>query len=130
MHPRIMNSTVAMSMYGMSRIREFLWQGILQRTEVNPRISTIFIMLLPTTLPIVIPLDAVFRADVKETESSGADVPNATRVSPITSSGMCIFFARLAALSTNQSAPLTSIMNPAISNNMFVKNSMPLLYCK
>ena len=81
-------------------------------TAEIPKIISTFIILLPTTLPIVIsalPLSAA----AKLTAASGALVPIATMVKPITSWGMPKRVAILAAPSTNQSAPLPNIKKPA-----------------
>ena len=67
----------------------------------------------PTTFPIAISLLPLIAAE-RLTASSGALVPNATIVSPITIVGMCIRFAIDEAPSTKKSAPFTSSTNPTI----------------
>ena len=74
-------------------------------------------MLLPTTFPIEISVECC-TADVTETASSGALVPNATIVSPITKGEMRHFFAIPAPPSTNQSAPFTKSASPRISKKI------------
>ena len=61
------------------------------------------------------------------TAASGAEVPIATIVNPITNCGIPNFAAILAAPSTNQSAPFTSITKPntskRICKNISISNS-------
>ena len=65
-------------------------------------------MFEPTTLPIVISgIPAI--AEEIDTAASGAEVPIATIVKPITNCGMRSFVAIPAAPSTNQSEPLDSM---------------------
>ena len=81
--------------------------------EVIPRITSTFIILLPITFPIEIPLLPATAA-LRLTAASGALVPIATMVSPITSSGTPNFLATAAAPSTKKSAPFMSIIKPII----------------
>lgn len=78
---------------------------------VIPKITKIFIMLLPTTLPNVI-ADLPFNADIMFTTSSGAEVPKATIVSPITIFGILNLLAITEAPSTREFAPKTKKMTP------------------
>ena len=89
-------------------------------TDAIPRISRIFIILLPTTFPTVIP-SFPFRAEVILTAASGALVPMATIVRPITSCGMPSRKASAEDPSTNQSAPLVNITKPTINNAIAIK---------
>ena len=80
-------------------------------TEAQPKMTKMFIILLPTTLPIVISA-LPFKEAAMLTAASGALVPMATIVRPITSCGMPNLAAMPAAPSTNQSAPLPSSTKP------------------
>jgi hypothetical protein len=84
----------------------------------KPNIIRILAILLPRTLPKSI---SVFpdKCELKEMASSGADVPKATMVSPITTVGILKFFAKEDAPSTKKSAHFISIANPTIDNIMF-----------
>src|SRR3989344_1082861 len=79
----------------------------------SPRISRILAMLLPKILPMAISVLPWMLAKIL-TINSGADVPNATMVSPITKAEMPNFLAIDEAPSTKKSAPLTRKANPAI----------------
>jgi hypothetical protein len=69
-----------------------------------PNIAKILNILLPTIFPIVI--SEFFDIDANTfTINSGAEVPNATIVKPITIFGILCFFANEDALSTNKFAP-------------------------
>ena len=78
---------------------------------VTPRISRMFRILLPTTLPMAMP-GVLSMAAVTLTAASGILVPMATMVRPMTSWGIFRRRASPAAPSTNQSAPLISSANP------------------
>ena len=86
--------------------------------QVIPRIIRMFKILLPTTFPMEIPA-LCRKAAVILTAASGALVPMATMVSPMTSCGIPSLRANPAAPSTNQSAPFMSRKNPEINQNMF-----------
>ncbi len=92
-------------------------------TEVIPRIINMFKILLPKTFPTVISA-LPFNAAVILTAVSGALVPIATIVRPITSCGIPNFSAIPAAPSTNQSAPFTSITKPSASNKTSNNNAI------
>jgi|GEM_PF-467957 len=84
-------------------------------------------MLLPNILPIarsVVPCSD----DVILTTSSGADVPNATIVSPIIISDIQNLFAMLLDPSTKRSAPL--IRNPNHSTSNTIVRIMSYVYNK
>ena len=76
-----------------------------------PNIKRILNMFDPITLPSAMSVLS-FNALVKDTTSSGADVPKATIVNPITMGAILNRAARLDAPSTRKSAPLTSIIKP------------------
>ena len=97
----------------MSSTSEARRTGSLQMSAETPRMSRMFAMLLPTTLPMDRSVDPV-AADVTDTASSGMDVPNATTVSPMTSGEMRHLPAIPAAPSTKKSAPLTSRTSPTM----------------
>ena len=69
-------------------------------------------ILEPSTLPIAIP-ELPLIAEIILTSNSGADVPKATIVIPITSGDMRYLRARATPPSTSQSPPKKSIANPA-----------------
>ncbi len=88
----------------------FTLRGV--RIAHNPRISSMFAMLLPIMFPNE--MSAVpFNAAKMLTNVSGSDVPNATMVSPITSVGMPNRLASDVEPSTRKSAPFTSRISPA-----------------
>ncbi len=89
--------------------------GMAQITEASPNITSTFMILLPTTLPMVISA-LPFKAAEILTAASGRDVPIATMVSPMTSWGIPNLSAMLDAPSTNQSAPFIKSTNPTTSN--------------
>ena len=91
--------------------------------EVIPRIIKIFKILLPTMFPIVISA-LPFKAAVMLTAASGALVPIATIVRPITSWGTPSLSAIPEEPSTNQSAPFTNIKNPSASSNNWITISI------
>ena len=87
------------------------------KRAVQPTIIKVLKMLLPTTLPTA--MSALpFRADDTLTVSSGADVPKATMVSPITMEGIWKRLATDAAPSVRQLAPTKIRSNPPISSNI------------
>ena len=95
-------------------------------TEESPKIIRIFRILLPTMFPMVIsafPLTAA----VMLTAASGALVPMATMVSPMTSCDMPSRPAISEAPSTKRSAPFTRSTNPRTNNNS--ENTIPMPTC-
>ena len=90
---------------------------------VQPTIINVLKILLPTTLPIAmsaLPL----RAEETLTVSSGAEVPNATIVSPITIGGIRKRLATEAEPSVNPLAPRRMRISPPIRNNIFIAFSV------
>ena len=77
----------------------------------QPTINKVLKMLEPTTLPTAMS-GVPFRADTRLTNSSGADVPAATMVSPMTISGTCIRRANAEAPSVRRSAPHSTSATP------------------
>ena len=86
---------------------------------VQPTIINVLKMLLPTTLPMAISA-LPLRAEDTLTVSSGAEVPNATMVRPITMGGMWKRLATEAAPSVNPLAPRRMRINPPMSSNIFM----------
>ena len=83
----------------------------------TPTISIVLNTFEPTTLPTA--KSAVpFRADTKLTQNSGADVPKATIVSPMTSCGIRIRSASATAPSVSLSAPQSTSAAPPIIINI------------
>ena len=80
--------------------------------KINPRLN----MLEPITLPIYIFVCFVIAA-LMVTANSGADVPKATTVKPMTRSDTFSEWAISAAESTNQSAPFHSITMDVSTKN-------------
>ena len=71
---------------------------------VTPTMSSTLKILLPTPLPTAIS-GVPLSADIRLTKNSGADVPAATMVSPMTISGMFILLASAEAPAVSLSAP-------------------------
>ena len=94
---------------------------------VPPRMKPRLKILDPTTLPIEISVWPVIAARIV-TANSGADVPNATTVSPITRSEILSEWAISDAASTNQSAPFQSISidNETKTRSKIKFNGLPL----
>ena len=69
---------------GKSIIKESFCTGETENIAESPKMSKILVILLPRTFPIAIPTSSC-NAEITEVASSGAEVPNATTVSPITS---------------------------------------------
>lgn len=78
---------------------------------VSPRIRRIFAMFDQTIFQSTSSL-APLKLPIMLTTNSGADVPNATIVNPITRSDIRSFFASDDAPSTKKSAHLMSMINP------------------
>ena len=99
-----------------SLLKSFEEVAIGRIIAVPPRIKPRLKILEPITLPIDISVCPVSAALIV-TANSGAEVPNATTVSPTTKSDIFKLCAISAAESTSQSAPFHSI-------NMDIKTSM------
>ena len=87
-------------------------------SAAQPTISIVLKILEPMTLPTAksgVPL----RAETRLTNSSGAEVPAATMVRPMTISDMFTLRATAEAPSTRRSAPHSTRTTPAIINNPF-----------
>ena len=85
----------------------------------TPTISSVLKMLLPMTLPTAMSV-VPFRAETKLTKNSGADVPMATTVRPITICGTFNRWAIEVAPSVRRSAPHSTNAIPIIINNIFI----------
>ena len=94
-----------------------------QTTAVSPKITSTFIILEPTTLPIVISALPWVAAEIL-TAASGREVPIATIVRPMTSWGIPKRSAICDAPSTNQSAPFISITKPTTNKRTCNKISI------
>ena len=105
---------------GISFCNVFRVTAIGANSAVQPTIISVLKILLPTTLPMAISA-LPFRAEDTLTVNSGADVPKATIVSPITILGMRKRLATDAAPSVSQFAPNRMRRSPPISNRMFMK---------
>ena len=81
--PQVMKSIVEKIINGISILTVSLFTLRTVITEVIPRISRIFMILLPSTFPMDIPLFPLNAALIL-TAASGALVPIATMVRPIT----------------------------------------------
>lgn len=92
---------------GISYLNVLFLTGTAVKSAAIPRIRKTLSILLPITLPTAIP--ALFwNAEFILIAASGALVPKATIVRPITISGTLSFVAILDAPSTNASAPLST----------------------
>ena len=104
---------------GISFLSVFRVMTIGANKAVQPTIISVLNILLPTTLPMAmsaLPL----RAEDTLTVSSGAEVPNATIVSPITMEGIRRRLATEAAPSVSPLAPRRMRINPPIRNSIFL----------
>ena len=97
--------------------------GIGENIAQNPRTTRRLKIFDPTTLLRASSLEWL-RAAVVLTANSGALVPNATIVRPMTSSETLNFFAREALPSTNMSAPFTRAANPAAKTRKYTNIMM------
>jgi hypothetical protein len=82
----------------------------------TPRIMNKLKLLLPIIFPKTMS-ENPFKEAKKLTINSGADVPKATIVNPITRSGTLFFFANEEAPDTSQFAPKIRHVNPKTINN-------------
>ena len=112
--PRAMRSTVIRMFIGMSRFQLDGVMAIGRMRAVTPRISRVFMMFEPTTLPMA--MSALpWKAPMKLTTISGAEVPMPTMVRPMTNSLRPKRRAMPEAPSTSQSAPNTMRARPPMS---------------
>ena len=86
----------------------------------TPTMSIELKMLLPTTLPTA-KSGVPFRADTKLTQNSGAEVPSATTVKPITISETFSRWAMATAPSVMRSAPHSTSITPTTISSMFTQ---------
>ena len=117
---------VLISKYKPSRLKSLGEVEMGRITAVPPRIKPRLNIFDPITLPILIS-DCPEKAALMVTANSGADVPKATTVSPITKSDTCSVWAISAAESTSQSAPFQSIMmdiRTKMQSRIIVKSGM------
>lgn len=109
--------SVAIKVKTVSFWRSFFWTLRGYKSAETPKISKIFAILLPKIFPMAIP-ESPFRLELMFTTSSGAEVPKATIVSPITISEMLNLLAVEDAQLTSISAPLIKNTNPRINSAM------------
>ena len=102
---------------GISLANVPLPMGIGATMAVHPTIIRVLKILLPTTLPIANPA-LPLKEDNKLITNSGAEVPRATIVRPITRLEMLNRLATDAAPSVSALAPHKISSKPAISNNV------------
>lgn len=98
---------------GISILYELFCEVIGYMIAVTPKIINVLMVLLPKILVKAISL-LPFMAAIIFTTNSGADVPKATMVNPITKSGMLRRLANPEAPSTNQLADAISSTKPTI----------------
>ena len=120
--PKTKSTTVASNTMGMSKIREILRTASGTMVAESPKMIRTFRILLPTTFPTAISALPTIAEEIL-TAASGAEVPIATIVRPITSCGIPAFVATLALPSTNTSAPLDNNTKPKANNNTYNKIS-------
>ncbi len=126
--PRNINIMLMAIKKGISIYRELFSTGSFVMSEDMPSISSMLIILLPSTLPIITcvpdtsPIEALMPPMI-ETAASGAEVPSATTVKPIINVDTCSFSAMPEAPSTKKSAPFTSKTNPT-NNRTIHKNAI------
>ena len=105
---------------GISFRNVFLEITIGAKSAVQPTIISVLNILLPTTFPIA--MSALpFRADDTLTVSSGAEVPKATMVRPMTMDGMRKRLAMDAAPSVRPLAPKRMRRRPPIRKRISIK---------
>ena len=104
---------------GISFLSVFRVMTIGANRAVQPTIINVLKILLPTTLPMAISA-LPLRAEDTLTVSSGAEVPNATVVSPMTIGGIRKRLATEAEPSVSPLAPKRMRINPPIRNNIFI----------
>ena len=115
---RLKNSRarVAATSTGQSRTKMVLWTAMGRIRAMAPRIMPRLKTLEPTTLAREMP-GRFFTAAVTVTRNSGAEVPMATTVRPMTSSETLSLRARAAAPTTMRSAPNHNRAIPAVSSD-------------
>ena len=109
------SSTEAPTAKGMSFFTVERLMVIGATMAAQPTMSMAFIVFEPTTLPTAMS-GVPFKADTKLTNSSGADVPAATMVSPMIISGTFMRRANADAPSVRRSAPMSTMATPTIIN--------------
>ena len=115
------NSTMEDRMQRGISLRNVFWEMTIgAKSAVQPTIIKVLKMLLPTTLPMA--MSALpFRAEDMLTVSSGADVPKATMVSPITMDGIWKRLAMDAAPSVSPLAPKRMRRSPPIRKRISMR---------
>ena len=104
---------------GISRFSVLRVMAIGAKRAVQPTITRVLNVLLPTTLPMA--MSALpFRAEDMLTVSSGAEVPKATMVSPMTMDGIWKRLATDVAPSVSPLAPRRMRSSPPTRNNISI----------
>lgn len=111
------NSTVTPREIGISLHAVDDWTLIGNRSPDNPRIINKLKLLLPIIFPRTMSENPCTEAIVLTT-NSGAEVPNATIVKPMTRSDTLYFLAKAEAPLTSQFAPRIKEINPATTNKI------------
>ncbi len=101
---------------GISRLDNPCLIGIAPNSRVAPNTRATLAMFEPKTLPMAIS-GTLSIAAIAETTISGADVPNATKVKPITIGLTCNFSAIRAECSINLSELIINMIRPIIESN-------------
>ena len=119
-------TTIPTVITGISSSTVLFFTTIGMITPAIPRISTVFMILLPMTFPKTIS-PTPFHEAIMFTTTSGIDVPKATIVMPITSEDTRILTANEEAPLTRKSAPTTRSTNPTRrSRNGINSNTLSL----
>ena len=108
--------------HGTSFFTVFLAMVIGATIAATPTISIVLNTLEPTTLPTAISV-VPLKAETKLTKNSGADVPMATTVRPITICGTFRRWAIAVAPSVSRSAPHSTITIPMIINSTLISGA-------
>ena len=109
-------ASVAMKPAGMSRRIETRLTSMGQMRALTPKMSRMFIVLLPMMLPMAKPGLPLMHEKML-TISSGNEVPNATMVKPMMSGESLARMPTLVAPLTSQFAPKMRATKPRASNN-------------
>ena len=112
---------------GTSCSRLPLVTGMGYTSATAPMMASVLKMLLPKTLPIAMAELVPLAAATVLTTSSGAEVPKATTVSPMTSDEMLNLCAIDEAPSVSQSAPLMTISSPMANFNINKNSSISMM---
>lgn len=118
-HPKNIKSIDTKQTKGISYKTVFFWTYKLEIIALTPNINKILAIFDPNILPIPTPAAPCITEEI-DTAASGALVPQATIVKPMTISGILNFFAMAEAPSTNISAPRDNNRNPMIKTKRLI----------